>query len=185
MVITPTTTISLGAPAPDFTLPDTVSGETLSLDKLKSDTATMVMFLCNHCPYVKHVQDGLVQIAEDYQPKGVSFIAISSNDVENYPEDGPEEMKKVAQKKGYPFPFLYDETQEVAKAYSAVCTPDIFVFDGDMKLVYRGQFDDARPSNDVPVTGEDVREALEALLNDKPVDPNQKPSVGCSIKWKQ
>lgn len=185
MVATPSTMVSLGTPAPQFTLPDTVSGQTMGLDELKSDVATVVMFICNHCPYVKHIQKGLVQIAEDYQSMGVSFIAISSNDVKTYPEDGPEEMKKVAQRLGYPFPFLYDETQEVAKAYSAVCTPDIFIFDGELKLVYRGQFDDARPSNSVPVTGKDVRKALDALLNDQPVDPEQKPSVGCSIKWIQ
>ncbi|MGD2157214.1 MAG: thioredoxin family protein [Anaerolineales bacterium] len=185
MVATPSTMVSLGTPAPEFSLPDTISGQTMSLDELKSDVATVVMFICNHCPYVKHIQEGLIQIAQDYQPEGVSFIAISSNDVEQYPEDGPEAMKEVAQRLGYPFPYLFDETQEVAKAYSAVCTPDIFIFDEEMKLVYRGQFDDARPSNNISVTGKDVRKAIDALLNDQPVDTQQKPSVGCSIKWKQ
>ena len=176
--------IPLGTEAPGFTLPDTISGETKSLEELKSDVATVVMFICNHCPYVKHVNDQLVQLAQDYQPKGVSFIAISSNDPVTYPDDAPDKMKEVGSELGYPFPYLFDETQEVAKAFSAACTPDTYIFDGDMKLVYRGQLDGARPGNQVPVTGEDVREALDALLSGQPVDPDQKPSMGCSIKWK-
>jgi peroxiredoxin len=176
--------IPLGTKAPSFTLPDTISGETKRLEELKSDVATVVMFICNHCPYVKHVNDQLVQLAQDYQPKGVSFVAISSNDPETYPDDAPDKMKEVGLELGYPFPYLFDETQEVAKAYSAACTPDTYIFDGDLKLVYRGQLDGARPGNQVPVTGEDVRETLEALLSGEPVDPDQKPSMGCSIKWK-
>jgi thiol-disulfide isomerase/thioredoxin len=156
----------------------------MSLEGLKSDRATVVMFICNHCPYVKHVQEELVRLAEDYRPKGVSFIAISSNDAEQYPEDGPENMKKVAQRMGYPFPYLYDETQEVAKAYKAACTPDFYVFDGDMELVYRGQLDDSRPGNAIPITGADLRGALDNLLRGQPVEEDQKPSMGCNIKWK-
>lgn len=177
--------IPLGSTAPAFSLPDTVSGQTLSLKALQSDKATVVMFICNHCPYVKHVQTQLVRLANDYQPKGVSFIAISSNDVSDYPEDSPANMKAVAEREGYPFPYLYDESQDVARAYSAVCTPDIFIYDDEMKLVYRGQLDDSRPGNDIPVTGNDVRLALDNLLAGKPVDPNQRPSIGCSIKWKK
>lgn len=184
MAETPSKMVPLGTKAPDFTLPDTVSGKTMSVQDLKSDKATVVMFICNHCPFVKHVQHELVRLANDYMPKGVSFIAISSNDVEQYPEDSPKRMKEVAEELGYPFPYLYDETQEVARAYDAACTPDIYIFDKDLKLVYRGQLDDSRPGNDVPVTGKDVRAALDNLLADKPVDPDQKPSVGCNIKWK-
>ena len=176
--------IPLGTTAPSFTLPDTISGETKSLDELKSEVATVVMFICNHCPYVIHVQPQLVQLAQDYQQKGVSFVAINSNDVENYPDDAPDKMKEVGEKLGYPFPYLFDETQEVARAYSAACTPDTYIFDGDMKLVYRGQLDGARPGNQVPVNGADIRKALDDLLGGRPVNPDQKPSMGCSIKWK-
>ncbi len=184
MAATPSTMVPLGTPAPDFTLPDTVSGRRLSLAELRSDKATVVMFICNHCPYVKHVQQELVRLANDYIPKGVSFIAINSNDVESYPEDAPDKMKAVAEALGYPFPYLFDETQEVARAYQAACTPDIFIYDGEMKLAYRGQLDDSRPGNGIPVTGRDVRRALDALLAGQPVDPNQRPSIGCNIKWK-
>ena len=184
MAATPSNMIPLGTKASPFTLPDTVSGEMMSLDQLKSDQATVVMFLCNHCPYVKHVNPQLVQVARDYQPQGVSFVGISSNDVEAYPEDSPEEMEKVAHQLGYPFPYLYDESQEVARSYQAACTPDLYVFDGDLKLVYRGQLDGARPGNQVPVTAEDVRRSLDDMLAGRPVDPEQKPSMGCSIKWK-
>ncbi len=184
MAETPSTMIPLGTKAPDFSLPDTVAGKTISLADVKSDKATVVMFICNHCPYVKHVNHGLVKVANDYMPKGVSFVAISSNDVENYPQDSPDKMKMVAQELGYPFPYLYDETQEVAKAYDAACTPDFYVFDGAAELVYRGQFDDSRPGNDIPVTGKDLRAALDAILAGEPVSEDQKPSVGCNIKWK-
>jgi thiol-disulfide isomerase/thioredoxin len=176
--------LELGTLAPVFTLPDTVSGQTISLSDLKSDQATVVMFICNHCPFVKHVNPQLVQLANDYQPKGITFVAISSNDVESYPEDSPEKMKEYAQKLDYPFPYLYDESQDVARAYKAACTPDFFIFNGDMKLVYRGQLDDSRPQSGIPVTGVDIRAALDNILIGQQVDPNQKPSLGCNIKWK-
>ena len=184
MAATPSTMMPLGTKAPDFTLPDTVSGQNLSLSELKGDKATLVMFICNHCPYVLHVNDELVRIAKEYQPKGISFIAISSNDVENYPQDGPELMKEQAKKVGYTFPYLYDETQDVARAYDAACTPDLFLFDQELKCVYRGQVDDSRPKNDKPVTGKDLRTALNAVLAGKEVPEPQIPSIGCNIKWK-
>jgi thiol-disulfide isomerase/thioredoxin len=174
----------LGTIAPDFTLPDVVSDREISLQELQGNIATVIMFICNHCPYVKHANPQIVQLANDYKNKNVSFIAISSNDVKSYPEDGPEQMKEVAKKLKYPFPYLYDETQEVAKSYKAVCTPDFFIFNEDMVLVYRGQLDDSRPENGVPLTGKDIRNALEAILKGEPVPGDQKPSVGCSIKWK-
>ena len=169
MARTPSNMLPLGTPAPDFTLLDTVSGKTVSLDKLKSDKATVIMFICNHCPFVKHVDEAIVSLAKDYQAKGVSVIAISSNDVENYPQDSPELMKEEAEKVGYTFPYLYDETQEVAKAYDAACTPDFYVFDKDLKCAYRGQLDDSRPGNDKPVTGKDLRAALDEILEGKEV----------------
>jgi len=185
MAATPSTMMPLGTTAPDFQLPDTVSDKVLSLAQLKGKKATMVMFICNHCPYVLHVNDELVRIAKEYQPQGVSFVAISSNDVDNYPQDGPQLMKEQAQKVGYTFPYLYDESQEVAKAYDAACTPDLFLFDADLKCVYRGQLDDSRPKNDKPVTGKDLRTALENLLHGRPISDQQTPSIGCNIKWKQ
>jgi thiol-disulfide isomerase/thioredoxin len=184
MASTPSTMMPLGTTAPDFSLLNTVTGETVTLQTLKSDTATVVMFICNHCPYVKHVQGELVKLAKDYQPKGIAFIAINANDVVSYPDDSPDKMKVVAQQLGYSFPYLYDETQEVAKAYQAACTPDFYVFDKDLKCVYRGQLDDARPRNDAPVTGKDIRVALDAILAGEPVNPEQIPSIGCNIKWK-
>ncbi len=177
--------VSLGTSAPDFCLPDTVTGRTMSLDEFRSETAVVIMFLCNHCPFVKHVNAGLVQLARDYLPKNISFIAISSNDVENYPEDSPDKMKQTALEVGYNFPYLYDELQEVAKSYSAACTPDFFIYDKDMKLVYRGQMDDSRPETDIPVTGADLRTALDDLLAGREVSKGQKPSLGCNIKWKE
>jgi peroxiredoxin len=179
------TMLPLGTTASRFNLPDTVTGKLMSLDELKSGTATVVMFICNHCPYVQHVQHELVRLANDYQPRGISFIAISSNDIESFPEDAPDKMKEVAERLGYPFPYLYDETQEIARAYQAACTPDFYILDNDLKLVYRGQLDDSRPGNLIPVTGQDIRAALDHILNGEPVDPNQKPSIGCSIKWKK
>ena len=176
--------LPLGTRAPEFTLLDTVSGENMSLRDLKSEKATLVMFICNHCPYVIHVNKGLVQLANDYLTKGVSLIAISSNDVANYPQDSPDKMKLVAAKEGYPFPYLYDETQEVAKNYMAACTPDFFLFDGELKLKYRGQMDDSRPSNGLPVTGEDLRKAIDQILAGEKVSEIQIPSIGCGIKWK-
>jgi peroxiredoxin len=184
MAATPSAMIALGTKAPDFTLPDTVSGQMMSLSELKSDQATVVMFICNHCPYVRHINSELVKFGNDYKSKGVSLVAISSNDVKQYPDDGPEAMKEVAESLGYPFPYLFDETQEVARAYNAACTPDFYIFDSNLDLVYRGQFDGARPKNDVPVTGTDVRRALAAVLSGRPVDQDQKPSMGCNIKWK-
>ena len=184
MARTPSTQIPLGFKAPDFKLPDTVSGKEVSLNDLKSDKATVIIFMCNHCPYVLHVLDGIIKLAEDYIPKGISFAGISANDVENYPDDSPDKMKKLAEIKNFGFPYLYDESQEVAKAYDAACTPEFHIFDKDLKCVYRGQLDGSRPSNDIPVTGSDVRNALDAILDGKPVDENQIPSIGCNIKWK-
>ena len=184
MVLTPTTQIPLGFKAPDFTLPDTISGKDLGLKELASDRATVIMFICNHCPYVKHVIEGIVELANDYIPDGVSFIAISSNDAENYPDDSPGKMKEEAERLGFPFPYLYDESQEVAKAYFAACTPDFNIFDKDMKCVYRGQLDDSRPGNNIPVSGKDIRNALDKLLAGGSIPKDQTPSVGCNIKWK-
>ncbi|KAB2835182.1 MAG: thioredoxin family protein [Candidatus Dadabacteria bacterium] len=184
MALTPSNMLPLGTKAPEFKLHDAVSEKALGLDDLKSDKATVVMFICNHCPYVKHVQKGLVELANDYIPKGVSFIGVNSNDVAKYPEDSPANMKSVALKLGYPFPYLFDETQEVARAYEAACTPDFYVFDADMKLVYRGQMDDSRPGNGKPVTGRNIRDTLDRILSGKPVDSDQIPSIGCNIKWK-
>ncbi|MFA3783482.1 thioredoxin family protein [Melioribacteraceae bacterium 4301-Me] len=184
MAATPSAMIELGTTAPHFNLPDTISGKSMDLDELKSKHATVVMFICNHCPYVKHILSELVKLTNEYIQKGISFIAINSNDVISYPEDSPENMKKLAQEMGFAFPYLYDETQQVAKAYHAECTPDFFVYDKDLKLVYRGQFDDSRPKNNIPVTGKDLKNALDCILQGKEVDKNQKPSIGCNIKWK-
>lgn len=185
MAATPSTMVSLGTPAPTFTLSDVVSGETISLPQQKGNVATVIMFICNHCPYVKHINQALVKLANDYRHNGVSFMAISSNDAIKYPDDGPEKMKEVAIHLGYPFPYLYDETQQVARAFDAACTPDFFVYDRDLKLAYRGQFDDSRPGNSTAATGNDLRQALDCLLAYKPVSPQQKASMGCNIKWKQ
>ena len=185
MAAVPSAMLALGTNAPEFVLPDTISGKELSLESIRSDLATVIMFICNHCPYVKHVNKELVHLANDYQPQGVAFVAISSNDVEAYPADSPERMKEVAEEQGFPFPYLYDEDQSVAKAYQAACTPDFYVFDGQMKLVYRGQLDGSRPRNDVPLTGEDVRAALDAIIAGEPVPEEQRPSIGCNIKWKE
>lgn len=184
MALTPSNMIPLGTKAPDFKLLDAVSENDLNLEQLKSDKATVIMFICNHCPYVKHVQQGLVELANDYISKGVSFIAINSNDVKNYTEDSPDNMKKVAERLGYPFPYLFDETQEIAKAYDAACTPDFYIFDEGLKLIYRGQMDDSRPGNGKPVTGNDIRKALDQILGGTPVSEDQIPSIGCNIKWK-
>ncbi|MGB6977390.1 MAG: thioredoxin family protein [Gammaproteobacteria bacterium] len=185
MAVTPSNMLPLGTHAPDFTLQDVVSKKTLSLNQLKSDKATVIMFICNHCPFVKHVQPELVKVSKDYQAKGIHFIAISSNDISEYPEDAPDKMNEVAEKLGYPFPYLYDDTQKVAKAYQAACTPDFYVFDKDLKCVYRGQLDDSRPGNNIPVTGKDLRAALDCILTNKPINSQQKPSMGCNIKWKK
>ncbi|MDR4507474.1 MAG: thioredoxin family protein [Candidatus Brocadiaceae bacterium] len=184
MALISSSMIPLGTVAPPFRLPDTVSGKTADLNDLKSEKATVIMFICNHCPYVKHVQTHLVRLANDYQPKGIAFVAISSNDATSYPEDAPEKMKEVALQMDYPFPYLYDETQEIARQYHAACTPDFYIFDDSLKCVYRGQLDDSRPGNQIPVTGKDIRSALDNILNGLPVSAEQKSSMGCSIKWK-
>ena len=176
--------IPLGTVAPDFILYDTVSDRTLSLSNAKGELATVIMFICNHCPYVKHLNAEIVKLANDYATKGVKCIAISSNNVASTPEDSPDKMKETALNEGYSFPYLYDEAQSVAKAYDAACTPDFYIFDAAMKLVYRGQLDDARPSNKILITGKDVRDALDNLLVGKNVSPFQRPSIGCNIKWK-
>ena len=185
MAQTPSNMLPLGTKAPGFSLPDTVSGRSLTLDQIRGANGTVVMFICNHCPFVKHINAGLVRAANDYKPKGIAFVAISSNDVVNYPDDSPEKMSAVALQLGYPFPYLYDATQEVARAYQAACTPDFYLFDAGLACVYRGQFDGARPGNAEPVTGKDLRAAMDALLAGKPIDAAQKASVGCNIKWKK
>ena len=184
MAFTESNMLPLGSEAPPFVLPDVVTGEKVSLEEIASERATVVMFICNHCPYVIHVNDELVRLGNDYLPMGVSLVAISSNDVSKYPEDGPEEMKKVAERLHYPFPYLYDESQQVARAFDAACTPDFYVFDKDLKLAYRGRLDDSRPKSGTPLTGRDLRAAIDALLNGEPVPEKQYPSGGCNIKWK-
>ena len=183
MVATNSTMLPLGTPAPDFRLPDT-DGRIVSLSDFKGAPALLVVFMCNHCPYVKHLRDGLAQLARDYLSRGVAIAGINSNDVVNYPADSPAMMAAEAKAAGYLFPYLYDETQDAARAYRAACTPDFFVFDQHQRLVYRGQMDDSRPGNKAPVTGKDLRAALDAALAGKPVFRNQKPSMGCNIKWK-
>jgi peroxiredoxin len=183
MVAVNSTMLPLGTKAPDFRLPDP-SGKLVSLADFKNAPALLVVFMCNHCPYVKHIRDGLAKLARDYRPHSVAVVGINSNDVANYPADSPAKMAAEAAAAGYIFPYLYDETQAVAKAYRAACTPDLYLFDKDQRLVYRGQLDDSRPGNGIPVTGRDVRAALDALLACIPVPSTQKPSIGCSIKWK-
>jgi thiol-disulfide isomerase/thioredoxin len=184
MAQTASTMLPLGTPAPDFNLPEPATGKTLSLSDFQSAPALLVMVICNHCPFVKHIRQGLIQFAQDYQAKGLAIVAISANDVANYPADSPEKMAEEAKTFGYPFPYLYDETQDVAKAYHAACTPDFFLFDADRKLVYRGQFDGSRPGNNIPSTGVDLRAAADAVLTGQPAPTDQKPSIGCNIKWK-
>jgi peroxiredoxin len=183
MALTPSTMLELGTVAPDFSLPDT-SGKIVSLSDCKGADALLVLFICNHCPYVKHIRGGIAQLARDYGARGVAVVAISSNDAAKYPDDSPAKMREEAKQAGYNFPYLYDETQAVAKAYRAACTPDIYLFDKDRRLVYRGQFDDSRPGNGKPVTGRELRAALDSVLAGKPISDNQVPSVGCNIKWK-
>lgn len=185
MAATETNMIPLGFKAPDFSLPDTVSGKTLTLQDVKGNTATVVMFICNHCPYVIHINPEIVKLVDEFSGKGVNFVGISSNDVENYPQDGPDLMTEHAKSSGYKFPYLYDETQDVAKAYFAECTPDISVFDKDLLCVYRGRLDGSTPKNNVSLTGDDLRAALQAIVNQEPVSDVQKPSIGCNIKWKK
>ena len=184
MAFTESNMLPLGTKAPDFLLPDTVSGKHMNFEQCRGEKGTIVLFLCNHCPYVIHVNIELVKIAHDYLEKGISCVAISSNDANKYTEDSPDKMSIVAKVLQYPFPYLYDESQEIAKAYDAACTPDIYVFDADQNLYYRGRLDDSRPKNNLPLTGRDLRQALEDMLNNKPWPAQQYPSGGCNIKWK-
>lgn len=183
MVKTASTMLPLGAAAPDFSLPN-VDGTTVSLGDYQDAPALLVMFMCNHCPFVKHIAAELAKLGRDYSERGVAIVGINSNDVENYADDSPEMMRQETEQQGYTFPYLYDETQEVAKSYRAACTPDFFLFDGDHCLVYRGQLDSSRPGSGIPVTGEDLRAALDAVLAGDPVASEQRPSIGCNIKWK-
>jgi peroxiredoxin len=183
MVATNSTMLPLGTKAPDFQLSDP-SGKLVKLADFQSARGLVVVFMCNHCPYVKHLRDELARLGRDYQPRGIAVVGINSNDVTNYPADSPTKMAEEARSAGYTFSYLYDATQRVAKAYRAACTPDFYLFDQDQRLVYRGQFDDSRPGNGVPVTGKDLRAAMEALLSGRPVPPAQKASLGCNIKWK-
>ena len=183
MALTPSTMPGLGKKAPDFSLPDT-EGKTVSLSDFRGAKALLVMFICNHCPYVKHVQQGLAALCKEYRERGAAIVGISSNDVAAFPDDAPDKMKLEKKLAGYVFPYLFDETQEVARAYEAACTPDFFLFDAGRKLVYRGQMDDSRPGNGIPVTGKDLKAALDAVLSGRPISADQKASVGCNIKWK-
>lgn len=184
MALTESKMLQLGIEAPDFLLPDTVSGGDLSFRDIKGQNGTVVMFLCNHCPYVIHVNQELIKIAHDYKEKGIGFVAISSNDAVKYPDDAPDKMKLIAKVLMYPFPYLYDESQDVAKAYDAACTPDLYIFDADDLLYYRGRLDESRPGNDKPLTGKDMRLALDLLLRGEAPLVKQYPSAGCNIKWK-
>ncbi len=183
MVQTASTMLSLGTPAPDFRLPD-ANGKTVSPADFPSAPALLVIFMCNHCPYVKHLASGLAELAREYQARGVAIVGINSNDWSQYPDDAPEKMAEEVRTRGYTFPYLADESQEVAHAYQAACTPDFFLFDKQRRLVYRGQMDSSRPGNNLPVTGKDLREALDAVLTGQPVPAHQRPSMGCNIKWK-
>ncbi len=183
MVRTASTMLPLGTAAPDFSLLD-INGKTVSLSDLRGKKGLVVVFMCNHCPYVKHIAPQLVRVVEDYADQGIAFVGISSNDAEAYPDDSPEAMKQEAAKQGYTFPYLHDADQSVAKAYRAACTPDFFIFDANQQLVYRGQMDDSRPKTDRPLTGKDLREALNCLVEGKPINAQQKPSIGCNIKWR-
>ena len=183
MTLTASEMLPLGTSAPDFNLPDT-TGKMVSLNDFREAQAFLVIFMCNHCPFVKHILDGLVALIKKYQTKGCIVVAINSNDVINYPDDSPEMMTRLATEAGFTFPYLYDETQEVAKAYRAACTPDFFLFDSERTLVYRGQMDDSRPGNGIPVTGADLTAAIDAVLGRRQVSQEQKPSIGCNIKWK-
>jgi len=183
MALTESTMLELGTTAPDFSLPEVVCGKTISRDDLRGKPL-LVLFICTHCPYVKHIEKGIAQVASDYAAKPINIVAISSNDAENYPDDSPEGLREQAQRLGFRFPYLYDQTQQVARAYKAACTPDIYLFDKEMKLAYRGQFDQSRPGNNIPVTGQLLREAIDAVLANRPVTTDQRPSIGCNIKWK-
>jgi thiol-disulfide isomerase/thioredoxin len=177
--------LPLGTQAPNFSLLDTVSDEVKKLDEVKGTKGTVIMFICNHCPFVKHVNEQIALLAKEYQAKGIGFVAISSNDVLNYPQDAPHLMKENAAQENYTFPYLYDATQEVARAYDAACTPDFYLFDAELRLVYRGQLDDSRPGNGLPVNGADLLQAMDCLLNGRSLPQDQKPSIGCNIKWSE
>jgi peroxiredoxin len=184
MVLTASTMLPLGTKAPEFHLPEVVNGKIISLENFADKKALLIMFICRHCPFVKHIQQELAKLDQDYSNSDLGIIAISANDAKNYPNDAPESLKDMAIELGFDFTFCYDETQETAKAYTAACTPDFFLFDSDRKLVYRGQLDDSRPSNNQPVTGKDLRAAITAVLNNQPISSEQQPSIGCNIKWK-
>lgn len=184
MALTPSTMMPLGTSAPDFTLPDPLNRKSVSLADVQGEKATLVMFICNHCPFVRHVEDALLDLARAFMPRGLGVVAISANDAQSYPEDSPPKLAQKARDKNYPFHYLYDETQQVAKAYGAACTPDFFLFDEHLHCIYRGRFDDSRPGNDIPVSGKDLRQALELHLAGRPIDIPQVPSIGCNIKWK-
>lgn len=184
MVLVASTMLELGTLAPHFELTDEVSGKIITPSSAARARGLLVMFICKHCPYVEHVQDELAHIGKDYEGKDIGIVAISSNDAEAYPEDAPEQLRAMADEAGFTFPYCYDESQETAKAYTAACTPDFFLFDAELKLVYRGQLDESRPGNNKPVDGKDLRTAMDAVLAGEPVNPDQKPSAGCNIKWK-
>ena len=184
MAATESTMLGLGTPVPDFALPDSVSGRTIGLSDFAGKQGLLIMFLCPHCPYVKHIQQGLAALLAEYRTKPLGIVAISSNDVGQFPDDSPEGLRQSAMDLGFAFPYCFDETQEVAKAFEAACTPDFFLFDGQQRLVYRGQFDSSRPKNGDPVTGADLRAAIDAMLDGKPASADQRPSIGCNIKWK-
>ncbi len=184
MALTESTMLALGTAAPDFALPDTVTGRSIRVGSFEGKKALLVMFICNHCPFVKHVKDELTGLGSDYAAESVGIVAINANDVETHPDDSPDKMKHLAETLGWNFPYCYDETQQSARAYSAACTPDFFLFGADRGLVYRGQLDDSRPESDRPVTGRDLRAALDAVLAGRPVSADQRPSIGCNIKWK-
>jgi peroxiredoxin len=185
MAQTASTMLELGTIAPDFALTNVLTGKTVRRDDFRGKKALLVMFICAHCPFVKHIEKELAKFGRDYSKQALGIVAISANDAANYPADGPEGLKKQAETLGFTFPYLHDESQAVARAYDAACTPDIYLFDADFKLVYRGQFDASRPGNNVPVTGQDLRAAVDAVLAGKPVPADQKPSIGCNIKWKE
>jgi peroxiredoxin len=184
MARTPSTMLPLGTVAPDFALPDARTGATVALADFAAEPGLLVMFICNHCPFVKHIADELAGLGRDYQGSGIAIVAINSNDIANYPDDSPEKMKVEADERGYTFPYLLDESQAVARAYRAACTPDFYLFDADRKLIYRGQLDDSRPGNDAPIDGADLRAACDALIAGRSPNPKQKPAIGCNIKWK-
>lgn len=183
MALTPSNMLPLGTAAPSFALPEPATGRQVTLEQVRGVQGTLVMFLCNHCPYVQHVNAGLVALGRDAQARGIGVAAISSNDLQRYPQDGPTEMARVAREQGYPFPYLFDASQAVARAYDAACTPDFYLFDAALRLVYRGRLDDSTPGNGRPVTGDDLRAAVDALLAGRPVPAAQSPSLGCNIKW--